>query len=150
LGPSHLYFKLSSSSITFDIRGSYLGPPDLEDVTSDDATYVYLYDRFASKDWCVIVFASDHLVTQIGVNAAGASGVSRFNTYSTKAIDERNGRWLWGTLAALAVRGKPDAEVQALKDALDGYEAEHPGAEAALYRHNPASIRLRVIDGRFD
>lgn len=55
---------------------------------------------------------------------------------------------------AAIVRGKadapPDAEVQAFKDALDAYEAEHPGAEAALYRHNPASIRLRVIDRRFE
>jgi hypothetical protein len=51
---------------------------------------------------------------------------------------------------ATVIRGNPDAEVQALKDALDAYEAEHPGAQAALYRHNPASIRLRVIDGRFE
>jgi hypothetical protein len=51
---------------------------------------------------------------------------------------------------ATIVRGNADAEVQALKDALDAYEAEHPGAEAALYRHNPGSIRLRVIDRRFE
>jgi stress-induced morphogen len=50
---------------------------------------------------------------------------------------------------ATIVRGNADSEVQALKDALDAYEAEHPGAEAALYRHNPGSIRLRVIDRRF-
>jgi hypothetical protein len=51
---------------------------------------------------------------------------------------------------ATVVRGNADAEVQALKDGLDAYEAEHPGAEASLYRHNPASIRLRVIDRRFE
>jgi hypothetical protein len=51
---------------------------------------------------------------------------------------------------ATIVRGNTDAEVQALKDALDAYEGEHPGAEAALYRHNPGSIRLRVIDRRFE
>ena len=51
---------------------------------------------------------------------------------------------------ATIVRGNADAEVRALKDALDVYEAEHPGADAALYRHNPASIRLRVIDPRFE
>ena len=51
---------------------------------------------------------------------------------------------------ATVVRGDADAEVQALKSALDAYEAEHPGTEAALYRHNPASIRLRVIDRRFE
>src|SRR5256885_17183052 len=51
---------------------------------------------------------------------------------------------------AAIVRGNHDAEVQALKDALDAYEAAYPGSEAALYRHNPASIRLRVIDRRFE
>jgi stress-induced morphogen len=51
---------------------------------------------------------------------------------------------------ATIVRGNPDPEVQALKTALDGYEAAHPGADAALYRHNPGSIRLRVIDRRFE
>src|SRR5436305_1213471 len=51
---------------------------------------------------------------------------------------------------ATIVRGNVDAQVQALKHALDAYEAEYPGAEAALYRHNPASIRIRVIDRRFE
>ena len=30
------------------------------------------------------------------------------------------------------------------------YEAAHPNAEATLYRHNSAAIRLRVIDRRFE
>ena len=51
---------------------------------------------------------------------------------------------------ATIVRGDSDAAVQALKNALDAYESAHPGAQAALYRHNPASIRLRVIDRRFE
>jgi hypothetical protein len=51
---------------------------------------------------------------------------------------------------ATIVRGNADTEVQALKDALDAYEAEHPTAEASLYRQNIASIRLRVIDRRFE
>jgi hypothetical protein len=51
---------------------------------------------------------------------------------------------------ASIVRGTTDDAVQALKNALDAYEAEHPGAEAALYRHNPGSIRLRVIDRRIE
>ena len=51
---------------------------------------------------------------------------------------------------ATIVDGNADATVQTLKNALDSYESEHPGAEAALYRHNPASIRLRVIDRRFE
>jgi hypothetical protein len=51
---------------------------------------------------------------------------------------------------ATITRGDADTEVQAFKAALDAYEADHPGAEAALYRSSPASIRLRVIDRRFD
>ena len=48
------------------------------------------------------------------------------------------------------VRGNPDTEVQSLQEALTAYENSHPGAQATLYRHNPASIRLRVIDRRFE
>jgi stress-induced morphogen len=51
---------------------------------------------------------------------------------------------------AKVVQGNTDAAVQAIKDALDAYETEHPGAEATLYRQNSASIRLRVIDRRFE
>jgi stress-induced morphogen len=51
---------------------------------------------------------------------------------------------------ATIVQGNTDEIVKTLKDALDAYEAEHPGAEATLYRQNSASIRLRVIDRRFE
>ena len=51
---------------------------------------------------------------------------------------------------AKIVRGKRDPVVQALKRALDAYEASYPGAATALYRSNPASIRLRLIDRRFE
>lgn len=51
---------------------------------------------------------------------------------------------------ATIVRSNADAEVLALKEAVDAYEVAHPGAEASLYRQNPASIRLRVIDRRFE
>jgi len=43
-----------------------------------------------------------------------------------------------------------DAPVQKIKKALDEYEAQHTGAEAALYRQNTASIRVRVIDRLFE
>lgn len=36
---------------------------------------------------------------------------------------------------ATIIRGDADAQVQALKTALDAYETEYPGAEAALYRY---------------
>jgi stress-induced morphogen len=51
---------------------------------------------------------------------------------------------------ATITQGNADAEVKSLKDALDEYETAHPGAEAAIYRQNSASIRLRVIDHRFE
>jgi stress-induced morphogen len=51
---------------------------------------------------------------------------------------------------AIITRGDADPAVQALKNALDAYEVDHPGAEAALYRQNSASIRLRVVDRRFE
>ena len=51
---------------------------------------------------------------------------------------------------ATIIKGKHDKAVSALQDALDKYEDKHPGADASLYRQNCASIRLRVIDPRFD
>jgi stress-induced morphogen len=39
--------------------------------------------------------------------------------------------------------------VLAVKSALDQYEQQFRGAEAALYRQNSGSIRVRVIDDRF-
>jgi hypothetical protein len=46
--------------------------------------------------------------------------------------------------------GNADAIVRSLKEALDAYETAYPGAEAALYRQNSASVRVRVIDRRFE
>jgi hypothetical protein len=51
---------------------------------------------------------------------------------------------------ATIVRGNADAQVQVLRTALDAYETQNPGAEAALYRRNPGSIPVRVIDRRFE
>src|SRR5438309_10003889 len=48
------------------------------------------------------------------------------------------------------VRGRADQAVQALKEALDAYEQQYDGAAASLYRQGVASIRIRVIDGRFE
>jgi stress-induced morphogen len=48
------------------------------------------------------------------------------------------------------VKGNIDQAVQALRDALEDYEAHHSEAEATLYRQNSASIRLRVVDHRFE
>jgi stress-induced morphogen len=50
---------------------------------------------------------------------------------------------------ATVLNGVSDSAVQAIKAALDAYEATHEGAVATLYRHNPASVRVRIIDQRF-
>ena len=51
---------------------------------------------------------------------------------------------------AKVIQGDADAAVEAIRDALDAYETEHSGADASLYRQNSASIRLRVVDRRFE
>ena len=51
---------------------------------------------------------------------------------------------------ATIVRGDADPIVQSIKEGLDAYEAQRPGAEAAVYRQNNASVRVRVIDRRFE
>lgn len=50
---------------------------------------------------------------------------------------------------ATVIRGKSDAYVKKIKDALNEYEEAHPGAQAELYRQNTASIRVRIIDKQF-
>jgi stress-induced morphogen len=51
---------------------------------------------------------------------------------------------------AIITRGRRDKYVKRIKEVLDEYEAEHPGAVASLYRQNSASIRVRIIDERFE
>lgn len=46
-------------------------------------------------------------------------------------------------------RGDRDKCVLSLQQALDEYESEHPGADASLYRQNPGSVRVRIVDDRF-
>ena len=44
---------------------------------------------------------------------------------------------------------KPDVQVQQILDALTEYERAHPLAQIEGRRHNPVSIRLRIIDPDF-
>lgn len=44
---------------------------------------------------------------------------------------------------------QPDGEVQQILDLLAQYEQKHPGAQIEGRRHNPVSIRLRIIDPDF-
>ena len=52
----------------------------------------------------------------------------------------------------VTLRGQTDDYLQALKQALNHYETVHAntGAEATVYRQNPGSIRIRIIDRRFE
>ncbi len=47
------------------------------------------------------------------------------------------------------VRGDTDEIVNSFVAALKTYKADHPRAQIALYRQNPVSIRVRIIDPDF-
>lgn len=50
---------------------------------------------------------------------------------------------------ATITRGPADNYVESIKHCLEKYELEHPGADAALYRQNSGSVRVRIVDDRF-
>lgn len=50
---------------------------------------------------------------------------------------------------ARIMSGQADTQVKALQRALEAYEQQHTGATASLYRQNPGSVRIRIIDERF-
>jgi hypothetical protein len=43
-------------------------------------------------------------------------------------------------------RGNSDAVISRIIEALRTYEADHPNAQIDLYRQNPVSVRVRIID----
>jgi stress-induced morphogen len=47
------------------------------------------------------------------------------------------------------IRGQSDNRLKAIANALSEYEQAHPDAEIMVYRQNPASVRIRVIDQAF-
>jgi hypothetical protein len=49
---------------------------------------------------------------------------------------------------AKIVKGPSDADLLQVQERLERYERDHPGSDAALYRQNNASIRVRIIDDR--
>jgi stress-induced morphogen len=49
----------------------------------------------------------------------------------------------------IAIRGKEDSSTARVLDALGDYERQHPGSRVDLYRQNPVSIRIRIIDREF-
>lgn len=50
---------------------------------------------------------------------------------------------------ATVIRGQADRAVAELRDALDGFEHDHPGAEATLYRQDHGAVRVRVVSDHF-
>lgn len=46
-------------------------------------------------------------------------------------------------------RGTADPVLERFIEALRVYEADHPGARIDLYRQNPVSVRVRIVDPRF-
>lgn len=42
-----------------------------------------------------------------------------------------------------------DAAVVQVATALEEYKQANPGAEGLVYRYNPASIRVKIVDARF-
>jgi hypothetical protein len=50
----------------------------------------------------------------------------------------------------IRVHGQRDPVIQRIRVALEGYLGAHPRARIDLYRRNPVSVRVRVVDPDFD
>src|SRR5947208_13302216 len=59
------------------------------------------------------------------------------------------GRWAVISMARRDRSAQPDGQVQQILDLLTAYERTHPQAQIEGRRHNPVSIRLRIIDPDF-
>jgi stress-induced morphogen len=46
-------------------------------------------------------------------------------------------------------RGESDAVIERIKSVLSSYRKDHPAARIDLYRQNPASVRIRIVDPDF-
>jgi hypothetical protein len=46
-------------------------------------------------------------------------------------------------------RGDSESVIDRIIEALRAYEAAHPHAQIDLYRQNPVSVRIRIIDPEF-
>jgi hypothetical protein len=49
----------------------------------------------------------------------------------------------------ILVRGKSDAVVEQIREALTAYVKPHPNCQIVIYRQNAMSVRVRVIDPDF-
>jgi stress-induced morphogen len=46
-------------------------------------------------------------------------------------------------------RGKSDEVIERIIEALRVFEADHPESQIDIYRQNPVSVRVRIIDPAF-
>ncbi|NLY00973.1 MAG: hypothetical protein GXY83_33200 [Rhodopirellula sp.] len=49
----------------------------------------------------------------------------------------------------LQIRGNTDKALDAVADALAGYDTQHPHAKITVYRQNSVSVRVRIVDPEF-
>jgi hypothetical protein len=47
------------------------------------------------------------------------------------------------------LRGQSDAVIERIKSVLQAYQRDDPDARIDLYRQNPVSVRIRIIDPDF-
>lgn len=52
-------------------------------------------------------------------------------------------------MAVTITRGSPDPVTEAVAKQLEQYAAAHPDAAIEVYRRNPASVRVRIVDPEF-
>jgi hypothetical protein len=52
-------------------------------------------------------------------------------------------------MAITIPRGTSDSVIEKIISVIRSYENDHPHAQIALYRQNPVSVRMRIIDPEF-
>lgn len=50
---------------------------------------------------------------------------------------------------AINIRGQSDAIIDKVVEALHPYDVDHPQAAIEIYRQNPVSVRIRIVDPDF-
>jgi stress-induced morphogen len=53
-------------------------------------------------------------------------------------------------MAISIMRGQSDLTIECIKSELERYQADHPHSKIDLYRQNPVSVRVRVVDPEFE
>jgi hypothetical protein len=77
------------------------------------------------------------------VNRRGGSGVEAVTGSDDVPLTLRS---MVIAMAIRVPRGESDAVIESIRTALQAYQYDHPSAEIELYRQNPASVRIRIVD----